>query len=219
VVVITDKEAEIEALQAALPGVSVRAALTRMGGNSALYRRLLQTFVERHRGSADKLRALNQSGGLDALYLTAHNLKGEAGNLGLDAIKSAAESLGQKIKSDEIENLDEFTEALAVQCESTGLLLSCLAEPLEGNAEPALAVQQRELDQAPVLPLLAKLAARLQAKNMTARQLAVELEELTRGTDSAADFVGIILAVQQLRYDAALTSLEQLSEHYPWKDS
>jgi len=212
VVVITDKEAEIGALETALPGVSVRTALARMGGNSTLYRRLLQTFVERHRGSAGRLRTLNQSGNLDALYLAAHNLKGEAGNLGLDAIRSAAESLGQKIKSDEIESLDEFTEALAGQCESTGRLLSLLVEQLDVAATPALAAQPQGVDQAQLLPLLAQLAVRLQAKNLAARQLAVELDELSRGTDSAADFSGIVLAVQQLRYDIAMTSLEQLSE-------
>ena len=133
---------EIEALEAALPGVSVHAGLARLAGNLALYRRLLRTFAERQAGSASQFRAWLAAGELTALYEAAHSLKGVAGNLGLDAICSAAETLGQQIKSgqNDHDRLAEATEALVGQSEAMlGILAAWMAQdgPDQASASTA----------------------------------------------------------------------------------
>ncbi|MEI7611359.1 MAG: response regulator [Betaproteobacteria bacterium] len=208
---------EVESLECALPGVSISSGLARMGGNHALYRRLLRSFAARHQGTANKLRQLEQAGDQNLLYLEAHNLKGEAGNLGLDAIKSAADFLGRQIKSGEGGSFSKLTEILAKQCESMLLTLGQLAEAPEGVPVNSSSSEVRALDLERLLPLLEQLTSCLRSKNLSARKLVVELEELTQGTESAEEFSEIILAVQQLRYETALASLEQLIDRHQWR--
>jgi two-component system sensor histidine kinase/response regulator len=213
----------VDALERALPGVSVRSGMMRLGGDCALYRRLLLSFADRHQGTADKLRTLQQSGEANPLYLEAHNLKGEAGNLGLDSIRAAAEALERKIKSGNLENLSLGSEALARQFESTLATLhtlhtlNALAEDDKQVPPAGTTAEVRLLDTERLLSLLAELKERLQSRNLAARKLSTELDELTRGTGVAEEFSRIVQAVQRLHYEEALASLDGLLEHHHWR--
>jgi HPt (histidine-containing phosphotransfer) domain-containing protein len=210
---------EIEELEHALPGVSIRTGLARMGGNRVLYRRLLRIFAERHGDIAATLRALHQAGNLDQLYMEAHNLKGEAGNLGFDSVKLAADLLGQQIRFGEGERVPELTAILATQCETMLATLrklpGCAGERASSDANSTESLRDLALDR--VLPLLNQLVPQLKSRNLAARHLAGEISELTRGTELAEEFALIMQGVQQLRYDAALASLGQLLDRHQWR--
>jgi CheY-like chemotaxis protein len=210
---------DVEALERALPGVSVRQTLLRIGGDQALYRRLLRSFVD-HRGvAAGKLRALEQAGDRELLYLEAHNLKGEAGNLGLDSIKAAANLLESTLKSGETAATGDLTEALAAQFESTLRVLHTLLDNSAEESLPPLATAAQRLDPERLLPLLRQLVDRLQSRSLAARRLVGEVDALTRGSELAGEFSEIIQAVQQLHYEAALASLEQLLDRHQWRET
>jgi len=207
-------DAEIEALAAALPGVSVHAGLARLAGNLVLYRRLLHTFAERQAGSASRWRAWLAAGELTALYEAAHSLKGEAGNLGLDSIFVAADALAQQIKSRQTEHLGEATERLAGQCETMlGILAAWDAREVPEQASAPTATK-RAVPTGELLPLLNQLAALLEARSLGARRLCGEVEEMLSGSDWAPAFSEIAQAVLQLRYEAARAALEQFLESH-----
>ena len=209
---------EIAALEQALPDVSVREGLARMSGNAALYRRLLHSFAQRHQDIAQRLTTFQQAADLDSLFLTVHNLKGEAGNLGFDVVKSAADALGQAIKRRQTERLPALLGEVATACEAAlSLLAAGHAEVVPMNPAELPEVPQREVDATRIGPLLHHLATQLRAKKLDARQLAGELEVQARGTPLTGDVAGIVLAVQQLNYDVALASLEQLLAHPQWR--
>jgi HPt (histidine-containing phosphotransfer) domain-containing protein len=215
-----EEREEMERLERALPGVSIDAGLARVGGNSELYRRLLQTFADRHRDTVATLRALQQAGDLEQLYMEAHNMKGEAGNLGFDSLKSSADLLSQQIKSGDQARLPELTEILVRQCQTTLDALETLRKPAlsAGQAAapgPADGAQPIDHDQLP--PLLEQLAAQLKSRNLGARRLAGEIDERVRGSELAAEFSVIAQAAQQLRYDAALLALQQLLDRHQWR--
>lgn len=131
------QESEVDALESDLPGVSVRSALARLGGNVALYRRLLKSFSVRHAGIADTLRSLDLKGDSGAIYLEAHNLKGEAGNLGLESICAAADMLGRQIKVGGLHEMHKLTAMLARQCEMDMLVLENFSRSQVGQANQA----------------------------------------------------------------------------------
>ena len=212
-----ESPSDIGTLERALPGVLVRDALMRMNGNMALLQRLLHSFSERHKETAATLRELQQAGDPQALYLKAHDLKGEAGNLGLQAIFSTADQLCQRIKKEPGQDLAELTQTLAAACETMLATLLRWEHPDNRATQPTPLRQARQLDADKLPGLLKQLAAQLQAKNLAARQLAGELDELTRDTEWAAEFSGIVTAVGQLRYDLALASLEPLLERHHWR--
>lgn len=184
-----------------------------MAGNTTLYRRLLGTFAKLHQGTTIRFQTLRQAGDQEQLYLEAHNLKGEAGNLGFSAIQSAANLLCQEIKSGAQTHRPELTADLARECEAVLTLLSHLPDTTEtpSSAQEGL---HFPLDQA--LPLINQLTIQLKSKNLNARHLAQELADLAQDTELAEEIADITRQVQQLRYEAALTSLAQLLEHHEW---
>jgi PAS domain S-box-containing protein len=209
-------EQDIAALERQLPGVSVRESLVRLGGNNVLYSRLLQSFVSRHEDSAKQLRQLRRADDSEQLYLEAHNLKGEAGNLGLISISSAADRLCRQIKSGSIKPSCELTEALAEQCELMLIRLLKLAGD-SGQiqaSEPAKKDTQLDMDQ--ILPLLGQLVSQLKSRSLGARKMAIELDTLTQGSELAEECAKIRQAAEQLRFDVALAALEQLINRHGW---
>jgi HPt (histidine-containing phosphotransfer) domain-containing protein len=116
-----------------IPSVHTGGAdMARIAGNHALYLRLLQPFTENHKNSASRFLTLLEAGDYDQLYLDAHNLKGEAGNLGLDSISSAADILGRHLKSHQREHIPELTDKLIAHCTS---MLSALDQCLSERAQ------------------------------------------------------------------------------------
>ncbi|TXT37913.1 MAG: putative PAS sensor protein, partial [Comamonadaceae bacterium] len=180
-------ESSIAALERALPGVSVRLALMRMNGNLTLFQRLLKSFTERQGEIPAKLCELQQAGLFDELYLQAHNLKGEAGNLGLEAIAIAAEQLGRQIKTGQTQDLAGLTQSLADAC--TRMLATLLeqAQASPGAAPSTARDAPRRLNVDRLQALLKQLQAQLQAKNFAARQLATELSLLSHNTEWEAE--------------------------------
>ena len=210
-----------KSLEYALPGVSVRSGLARLGGNEALYRKLLLSFARRHRGTAAKLRALDRAGDARALYVDVHNLRGEAGTLGLDSIGTAADQLCRRLKAGESSHQHRLTETVAKQCEAILDVLAGLdadeSENVPSDALPGSAGTARAVDRERVIPLLNQLLPQLQSRSLAARRLSAQLEELLGFTDLAAEYAPIEQAVRQLRYEEAQAALEKLLDQYQWR--
>lgn len=211
-------EPDIVALEKHLPRVSVRASVARLMNNFALYRRLLLSFAERHRGVGEKLRAFDQTGDFNAIYLAAHNLKGEAGNLGLDEIRIAADFLGRQIKSGELDHLHKPTTVLAHQCEAMLVILDTFFAATEGagsvDPPPPAVVMPLQLDR--VSSLMETLGGSLQSRNLGARRIVSELESLLHGHPGREEMGVIATAIRELRYDDALSGLDLLLDTSPW---
>ncbi len=202
--------ADGEALVRLLPGVSVQAALSRMGGNVDFYRRLLLTFADRRADVGTEFRRLLQVGELDSLFQVAHNLKGEAGNLGLDAIAASAGHLADLLKSEASAGLSEAGEELARQCDAIPELLAGLAR-VERTAAPDTGITHDVDEFWSRLPLLEQ---QLRTKSLDARRLAAQLESEIADRELLGEFAPIALSIVQLRYDEALSDLSRLVESY-----
>jgi len=115
-------ESDILALEHALPGVDVRNALERMNHDVNLYKRLLRQFLGSQDEASARLREYCRASDFARLYQYAHNLKGEAGAVGVDAVSGAADELCRSIKLERVETYGPLTEALARCCERSQAL-------------------------------------------------------------------------------------------------
>ena len=216
-----DTRRQVEQLERALPGVSVRVGVARMGGSLGLYRRLLRAFAERNRDLTARLKLLKETGDREGIYLEAHNLKGEAGNVGLDAVRVLADQLAHEIKIGQDSRQSDLIIALSIECGAAIALVDRLPEYAPPAAADSDAEPTGELpapDVARMMPLFGELATRLQTKNFDARRLSVELRDRLRGSGPAAhEFAAIAVAVEQLHYDDALTLLEAFLERHDWR--
>jgi signal transduction histidine kinase/DNA-binding response OmpR family regulator len=203
------------ALECALPGFSVRQALERLYGDVVLYRRLLLSFVERHASTADRVLELLVCGDNEPLYQLAHGLKGEAGNLGIDAVHDAADALVKAIRSGAVEHLAKLADAFAVQLREAVELISRLTASPHGGSPAAESLPQRELKLDLLIPLLRQLMPLLEAKSFRAREVVRETVALLEGTSLADEFREVDHCAAGLRYDVALSELNKLLERLP----
>ena len=143
----------------------------------------------------------------DDLYMEAHSLKGEAGNIGARALQAAADRVCEHLKTHPGERIDGLIADLVREYDAMAALARKFEYP--PPATPPTAASTREAPSSEqVLALLEKLDAALKAKSLDARRLMSELDELTRGTALAADLADLVQAVQQLHYGQAQASLE-----------
>jgi CheY-like chemotaxis protein/HPt (histidine-containing phosphotransfer) domain-containing protein len=76
-----------------LPGLDTAAGLDNVVGDEALYRRMLAMFLSREAAFDERFRAAWNAGDVDAATRAAHDLKNEAGTLGMAALSRAAAAL------------------------------------------------------------------------------------------------------------------------------
>jgi CheY-like chemotaxis protein len=76
-----------------LPGIDVRAGLSGLMGDEALFRRLLRMFRDREADFLARFRSACAAGDAGAAMRCAHDLKSAAGTLGMPAIQQAAQAL------------------------------------------------------------------------------------------------------------------------------
>jgi two-component system, sensor histidine kinase and response regulator len=118
-------DAEETILPEAIAGLDMAGGLSRIGGNRALYRRLLSTMRRDFPGMAKRIATDLDQGNRKDAEIAAHSVKGSAGNVGATALQQAAEALEMALRHGEPQDpgpaltafvaaVEQFTEALAV---------------------------------------------------------------------------------------------------------
>ena len=77
----------------ALNGIDTRRGLDNVGGDDALYRRMLSLFRDSETDFVQRFRAAHATGDVTTAMRAAHDLKSEAGTLGMHALEEAAAAL------------------------------------------------------------------------------------------------------------------------------
>ncbi len=80
-------------------GFDIEEGLQRVGGNRALYHRLLGDFAARYADSGDKINACIDNKDWQQAHTLIHSLKGVAGNLSATTLHDAAAALDQAIRA------------------------------------------------------------------------------------------------------------------------
>jgi two-component system sensor histidine kinase/response regulator len=139
--------AEVDALQAAVPGLEVASALRRVAGNLKLYQGLLRRYADDQAHAPERIRdrlALGDRSGADLL---AHTLKGVSSNIGAQAVAAQATLLETALRG------AASPEALAdLLTQTTQSLAPLIAElqawlsPGGDAAEGSVSLQPIDLD-------------------------------------------------------------------------
>jgi two-component system sensor histidine kinase/response regulator len=190
----------------ALPGIDVKAGLTRMMQDANLYRRMLVMFRDGQRNFVEQFAAARLDADPDAAMRAAHTLKGTAGNIGASAVQTAAETL-------ETACHEHATDAAVdVALRRVEQELAPVMAGLEAiHAEPAGKLRSAGSSDVRLLrPLLAKLRSLLAESDTDAAEVAEELTALTAGTALAADLQKINGLIGAFDFDAALALLDEV---------
>ncbi len=96
----------------ALEGIEVESALSRLGGNQKLYRRLLMKFYTNHRHAIGEIKHAIDQDDYKAAEIFTHTVKGAAGNLGAQEVYSAASNLEAELRALKQDNLEPLIDHL-----------------------------------------------------------------------------------------------------------
>ena len=96
----------------ALEGIDVESALSRLGGNQKLYRKLLTKFHSIHKYDIAEIKKAVDQDDYKTAEIITHTLKGAAGNLGAKAVYLASSNLENELKSFEQEQLKPLIDHL-----------------------------------------------------------------------------------------------------------
>lgn len=91
-----------------IPGIDMRSGLMHVGGNRALYRKLLIKLRDEYGQAAAQMRGYLVSGNQGDAERLAHTVKGVAGNLGAEALQDAAKLLETAIKEASADELPQL---------------------------------------------------------------------------------------------------------------
>lgn len=97
-----------------LAGADTVTALKRLNGNKAIYRKLLVMFRERQGDAAERMISAWRIGEREEALRIAHTLKSLAGNIGADALFTAAGNLERAIRQGEYESVEVLLSAVAI---------------------------------------------------------------------------------------------------------
>ncbi|WP_083917460.1 ATP-binding protein [Leeia oryzae] len=110
-------EVHVATVFPAVAGLDVEAGLLRVNQKQAIYRQILQQFVQHHEEYDHKLRAALATNDQRQLAALLHSLKGVAGNIGADTLSAHARTLEMALQQGSFmtEDASAFLEALSVQ--------------------------------------------------------------------------------------------------------
>ncbi|HOA76051.1 MAG TPA: ATP-binding protein, partial [Phycisphaerae bacterium] len=195
---------------AAIPGLDLAHGLAIVGGQRALYRRLLVLFLDHHGQEPECLRERLHAGDLAEVGRLAHDLKGAAGNLGAMVVQAAADALQAAIRQDA--GPDEIERCFqAVATHLPPLLNGIRAALADEDATPGEPDAGDPLRLAAVLEQLEDL---LEQGDMAASDLAqTEAPLLRAGLGATGD--ALLRRIALFDYEAALTVLQARPECSP----
>ena len=184
---------------ATLPGLDLAHGLALVSGKRALYRHLLNLFIDRHGADVERLDEALRADDLTEVQRLAHTLKGAAGSLGAVRLPKMADDLYAAIRDNAgPEAIHHCFQTLAA--ELTPLLAGIQATLT--SADPA----RIAADLTRLTAVLARLDPLLEAGDMASNRLARTEERLLQaGLGATGDI--LLRQIANFDYEVALTTL------------
>jgi PAS domain S-box-containing protein len=195
-----------------LPGLAIEKGLSKIGGNKALYRKLLGKFLESNCNVVGEIRESLKNGDLETAARLAHTVKGVSGNLGATDLFPAAADLEKAIKKDNKDSLNlllgEFEEKLAIVM--GGIRTIEIEEGAEGTHDAPL--DKAPLNKEKVKHLLLELAELLESDLTEAMNRLKDLQEHLENSEAWGEFKRLEKNVESFDTDSAKQSLESIGQ-------
>jgi len=196
-------------LPATLPGIDARAALKRLGGNTALLVRLLGSFDTEHGRAPQHLRAMLANGDIEGAQALIHTLTGASGNVSAMELHATISALSDCLATGEPGELEDhlarFESAFAIVL-GTGREV----QPLLVAKAPQAPFDPSAL--AGVDTLIDDLRVQLRMHSPDAELPLLELQNTLKGHPAFATLAQIQMALDRFDFIAALAELDALAD-------
>jgi two-component system sensor histidine kinase/response regulator len=155
-------------------------ALSRLGGDAALYRRLLKRFASSHLNSARDVQRALAAADFDGAALIVHTLSSAAANIGAAALQAAAQALEHALERRKLETIDGLLADFELTEQATQAAVSAALD-----AQPPSST--RYVEPTPPGKLVARLRALLDDNDTAAVDGLEQLRQVFAGHSAAAE--------------------------------
>ncbi|MES9956063.1 MAG: response regulator [Sedimenticola sp.] len=190
-----------------IEGLDAEDGLRRVGGNKALYTRLLLKFRQSQSDFGAGIRAALAAGDMEGARRAAHTLKGVSGNIGAVELYQSSQELERLIKHNDREAIEPQIEV--VETGLDGLLdqLASLDKGASDSGGVGPAVTRTELE-----PLLEELARLLAEDDTGASRCLDEIMERLQDSQARESFSQVYRLVAEYDFEGALEQLGRAVE-------
>ncbi|MBF0277456.1 MAG: response regulator [SAR324 cluster bacterium] len=196
-----------------LAGLDISDGLTRIGGNTKLYRNLLNKFLQNHGAVMDDIQTAFNEGNLDLLADLVHAVRGISGNIGAKELCAVSSELEERIRNPQGgQQGNDVLETLVLSIRShLEQVLSSIQElnSTETETEPQ---GNKAIDQTVLAGILKELAGYLENYSANANKCVEELSEHLSGNETADVLKKMEQCVSLYDFEAAYQHLCQLTE-------
>jgi CheY-like chemotaxis protein len=196
--------ADLVGIPAEIPGIDIAAGLKLVGGNTELFRKLLQSFLQTYGDTSGKLMGYLRSNETEAAGRLVHSIKGVSGYIGATVLYQKAVELEELLrKGGEPAGfcLDAFNSEL-------NRVLMSLGE-LDWGEETETA---EEYDGEKVIDLVQEMARLLRISSSRVRHPFASLKKMLRDPRLKEQMESLDTALHNLDSEGALLVLGQLAE-------
>ncbi|MCF6345466.1 MAG: response regulator [Thiomicrorhabdus sp.] len=186
-----------------LEGVNTELGLKRVGGDQALYLKILTKFREGQSHVLDEVQQALHKADRDKAKRIVHTLKGLAGSIGAEALQQDALALEQAIQAESEPSL--LLDALRIQLNKVLGALAVL-DTLESTSPasfPALSEEE-------IKALMTRLISLLEEDDADAIEVLETLSPIFSTGEEAKEMKRVIACAERYEFDAALDKLKKI---------
>lgn len=190
-----------------LDGIDVTGTLSRLGLGFDSLRKMLVRFADGQGKTLDDLRAAIAARDVTAATRHAHSIAGAAGNLGADALRSAAKALEQAGR----DGRQDLQDLLSSVVDRAATVFQSIETLRDGHASPVAGETPPPCDPVKLRKTLAQLSAALGNFDLTAADIALtELASLGTPAEVAKDLSQVRELTDAYEYDQAAEIVARL---------
>jgi two-component system sensor histidine kinase/response regulator len=199
---------QTDTLPSELPGIDITVGLSRVGGNTKLFRNLLQKFSQNQSTALDLIKDALQGGDLELAERVIHTLKGVSGNVGAMELHVAARDLETGIKDDPAAVPSGLFELVQEHLET---VLNSV-QKLSHEEAATDSAGGGKIDRDVVDPLLEELMELLEEDDTDAVDIVEKLQVMLKGSKAGMALSEVEKSIDQYDFEEAMEQLQKVNE-------
>ena len=195
-----------------IAGISIQEGLTRVAGNTKVYKKLLRSFAVNNKDFQGEVRRALAAGDQTTAERIAHTLKGVSGNLGANGLFQLVKHLDDELKKSDYDN-QLVEEGLVSVQQSLDQLIQAIEAVLSDAPEKndATPVSEMTLDLESLKSIKGELQAALEAYSADSGDVLEKFEMQGRMAIDAKVMSEIRSKIEAYDFEGALELLNQIN--------
>jgi two-component system, sensor histidine kinase and response regulator len=189
-----------------LPGINIKEALNRVGGDKSLFRKLLTKFCAGYGAAVKEIVTALESGDRKTASRLIHTLKGLSGNIGARELYEAAKKLEAAV-NEEKEDLNDLLECVS---DNLNMVISGIASLDESQSVKRPESAGEAVDITKVAPLLDELKTLLEESDMDAVKKLDHLKDVLKRSTWHDELTAVEQSISKYDSEKALRELNSL---------